>query len=192
MKIKYFLCTVSATALMATGGSAAIINLDGVLTANGAASIGSVTVNSQNAPDLLDYWIFLGNAGDEIVLRADRLTDQTDLVMGLFEGGAVDTNELTSSAAASGSGVSFLDYSDDVNISPLGGPFSDPQINFTLPSTGFYTVVVGEFGSPDPVVGPAYAYEVTLTNTGIAAVPEPSSAALLGLGGLALVFRRRK
>ena len=32
----------------------------------------------------------------------------------------------------------------------------------------------------------------TVLNAGPAAVPEPSSAALLGLGGLALILRRRK
>jgi hypothetical protein len=38
----------------------------------------------------------------------------------------------------------------------------------------------------------AVSYDADSVNLNITSVPEPSSTALLGLGGLALIFRRRK
>ena len=70
---------------------------------------------------------------------------------------------------------------------------------FAATSTG-YTVVSGDVGmdlfirirSTDPQSGGAGVEQTLIDNVNVIAVPEPSSTALLGLGGLALILRRRK
>ena len=58
---------------------------------------------------------------------------------------------------------------------------------FTAPSGIGQTVN----GISNPNLGRSYAFEINVEPL-VAAIPEPSTTALLGLGGLALVFRRRK
>ena len=88
----------------------------------------------------------------------------------------VAAGSFTSTAAADGSPswVSGVDYSDSISASVANGG------SLYLRWTG------------DDSSGSGSRDEFALDDVSISAVPEPSSAALLGLGGLALVLRRRK
>ena len=64
-----------------------------------------------------------------------------------------------------------------------------PTANDDMAYTGTWTSTTGTL---DLTVSTAGASEVRVNGFEISAVPEPSTTALLGLGGLALILRRRK
>ena len=82
--------------------------------------------------------------------------------------------------------------SHNVTLSGLTG-LTDTSVTFTW--TGYYATSPG-----DPPTGGnhsqrhAFLDDIVITGSVVppAAIPEPSTTALLGLGGLALVLRRRK
>lgn len=80
-----------------------------------------------------------------------------------------------------------LDFSfssgDSVQIEGIDLVYSSPAIGSAL-SGNFTTRITDNQGA-------AISNSVLVSGT-VAAVPEPSSTALLGLGGLALVLRRRR
>ena len=104
------------------------------------------------------------------------------------------------------SAASNQSFASDLTVSISGGVFSDTTNvdyttgaailtqNYDLTGTSLaagteYTVTVTSANMPG---GGAYAVYDGITLEGTVAVPEPSSTALLGLGGLALLLRRRK
>jgi hypothetical protein len=88
----------------------------------------------------------------------------------------------------------------------MGGSGNNADVNNATPNTGtkidgeeFGNNWAGHVAAYDAAGGGTYAFTDTspTNDVGIAAVeftmiPEPSTTALLGLGGLALIFRRRK
>ena len=86
-------------------------------------------------------------------------------------------------AASVASSSRFNTVTDSTWTFPsLGGGGAPPSINIAPADTGSVSD-----GSPEWQGGPTSAFSTTLT-----AVPEPSSAALLGLGMGVLLLRRRK
>ncbi|WP_235203457.1 LamG-like jellyroll fold domain-containing protein [Sulfuriroseicoccus oceanibius] len=104
----------------------------------------------------------------------------------------------------SSTGDSFQDvdlYVDGVLYDVTGG--NDGLVNLGDAGKTVFLGSIGHLTSERPFVGSmgeVAIYDTALTLTelddvrvnGVAAVPEPSSAALLGLGGLAMILRRRK
>jgi hypothetical protein len=116
---------------------------------------------------------------------------------------AADTTHLILGQMTVGIGNDTLNVWIDPDVITAGGPGGLGAANFTSTTVDFMDeinkigVPISWNGSSSPHVD-ALRYSDTLTAftdvTGVtpAAIPEPSTTALLGLGGLALVFRRRK
>lgn len=151
---------------------------------------GAVAATTDQATGVgFHFWSFAGTAGSVITITGHRAEFGFDMSFALFEGIGTDTNNL-----------SPLESADDEVPEPPGleGPFSDPQLsNFTLPSTGFYTVMVfdgavGILGDINSVDG-LYAYTLVADGfDGTVAVPEPATFTVFGVGLAALGLARRR
>jgi hypothetical protein len=143
---------------------------------------------------LSNYWTFFGNAGDTVTITVQRSEVAFDPFLWIFEGTFADD-------AVFGGSVDFGDpgwlaFGDDELDDP--GPWEDPQVivELTLPGTGQYTAIVTNFAS-DPDDGDGlFPYEIYADGvTAVAAVPEPTTLTLWGLGALGCAFvahRRRR
>ncbi|BDS07102.1 hypothetical protein NT6N_21420 [Oceaniferula spumae] len=103
---------------------------------------------------------------------------------------ATISNDVSATAAVP-SLTTYQNGTDVLQNGDLGTePSGDRRSRMTLAQVSgstSYAVYIDDFnGDPGP------GDRVTLDGIGFEAVPEPSSAALLGLGGLALILRRRK
>lgn len=182
-------------ALVAVAGLAAAANAQVTPQANvtnGAWYPGTITTGTNSiasAPGWA-FFIFQANAGDAINIEVDRAIGDLDPVSSVVFGDASGTAfaALTGTNIFnwSGPGLSAVITSGDDNDGPaLPGPWGDPNYGFVAPSTGTYTVAVASYfsaGSPP--------YDMLIQVLG-STVPTPGSMALLGLGGLAAIRRRR-
>lgn len=136
------------------------------------------------------FFIFQANAGDAITIEVDRAIGDLDpassVVFGDASGTAFAALTGTSVFNWSGPGLSAtLAGGDDDHPPALPGPWGDPFYGFVAPSTGTYTVAVASFASQG-----APPYDMMIQVLG-STIPTPGSMALLGLGGLAAIRRRR-
>ena len=178
-------------ALVAAAASADPINYLGNL-ADGDIGSGRILQdpdgNGNDNPALWDWWSFFATAGDNITIDVDRLEANPDMESAAFFAGASlpsDSNPMATLLGGVGpTGTTFVASGDDDEDDAFGGPFGDPLYDFTATDTGWYAVVVGNFlGAGDG------DYQIVVTGQ---TVPAPGSAvALLGLGGLTMLRRRR-
>ncbi|MBT9612882.1 MAG: PEP-CTERM sorting domain-containing protein [Burkholderiales bacterium] len=158
----------------------------------GVTRVGAIGDPSLTGSPFDDFWNFSGVQGQQIMLTGNRLDPGLDLAMRLYLGVGNDTSLLT-----------FLTFADDNYpelSAALDGPFADPQIIFTLPATGMYTVQMWDFFSTQVPPGTLRCYQLTLdfeptapvANSCFGTVPEPGSLSLFGiaLAGLLGVMRR--
>jgi hypothetical protein len=200
-----FLTLAVAAVLLALAASRAMavpITYEGVLT-NGVTRLDQLVPRTStgfpgDAPaDFVEaaYWSFSGTAGAAITLTVNRLEASLDPTFFLYTGIFADTDDV-----AAASSIAFAD--DEIAEFPgFAGPFADPQLlDFVLPVTGNYTVLLMDGVSGSPGADGLYAYQITLgpPPTGPVQVPdptipEPGTLALLGAGlaGLVIVRRRR-
>jgi hypothetical protein len=93
----------------------------------------------------------------------------------------------TNSNAAIAAGIGAISTPENITLSGLTG-LTNETVTFTI---AFDSGVNGELTGGNAVNRRTVIDNIVLTGA-IAAVPEPSTTALLGLGGLALILRRRK
>lgn len=113
--------------------------------------------NSAYYMEQLDYWSFYGVAGSLVTIDVTRISCGMDPIAWVYEG-----------TAATSEGVAVLPmvaYGDDDVPRPeeCNGTcfaFADPNFNFVLDNTGYYTIVVADVQScgDDPL-----SYQITLT-----------------------------
>lgn len=182
-------------ALVAVAGLAAATNaqiLPQANVTNGTWYSGVVTGSGIGTLDAAgwEFYIFQANAGDAITIEVDRAVGDLDPVSSVVFGDA--TGLLFAALTGnnifdwSGPGLSATLIAGDDNHPPaLPGPWGDPFYGFIAPSTGTYTVAVASFASAG---SPPYDMMIQVLGS---TVPTPGSMALLGLGGLAAIRRRR-
>ena len=188
MNARHVIAAAMLAAFGWSGVQAAPVTYEGTLTA-GAPVTGSVGGFSwfleQGAG--VDFWRFSGNAGSQVTLQGLRLNANLDLALSLYAGTTTADTSLFR-ATSSWSGLTFLASADDEIARPSRN--GDPLLaNFTLPSTGTFTVAIGGALSSD---AGQYPYQLTLNPAAAAPVPAPATAwlVLLGLAG-GIGLRRR-
>lgn len=131
--------------------------------------MGSGAVNPENNgsrdpdPANSDYWYFFGEAGDTITIDVDRAVAELDPRMWLFEGLITDPF-LHFGAQIDNGDPGHLADADDNDPEPPGleGPFADPIITITLPSTGYYTIIVTNYISDDDDGDGQLEYDISM------------------------------
>ena len=174
-------------------GSAAMAQPVSPMTLTGGVQISQdVREDDSNAASLGGFWVFTLGAAMDVDIDINRLLADPDLAATLYEGDVTGADMTAFSpdglinGILVGSGVfgplTAIAFEDDTEDDAFGGPFGDPRFTMNLPA-GTYTLMVAALNTD--VIG-VDAYEV-VTNL----VPAPASLALLGLGGLVGLRRRR-
>lgn len=163
---------------------------------------GTVTINTLGADD---NQVFNISNGSTFTAGATTLNNSSALNI---SGATFSATDLTLNSYGAGGFVNLFD-GGQLNIS---GSFTNNAnfINFDSASTTGSVfidnvdvatvqamVTAGDFGIAGAAETTLSSFSYTINGSGVdivssAAVPEPSSTALLGLGGLALILRRRK
>jgi len=195
MKIFRAFAALSICVATISTAQAAPISYAGTLN-SGVTSFGDVPFESFRTPGSWDYWLFAGNAGDVISITANRTSDQMDPGVILYAGVGADSAGLGffNPGNSTDGLLTFLALNDDDGSDVPPGPFFNSLIsNFSLTSTGLFTIAV--FDVLGAATGP-WTYGVTVSGaTGtMGTIPEPTTFALAGLAlaGLMLGNRRKQ
>lgn len=194
MKKKLFLGVVLMLAVMTAGPAFAVggipITYDGTLTLDNWVT-GTTTGYSwvDEIGSDVGFWKFQGTAGGTVNLVGRRLDGELDLVFSLYSGLTTAYEEDFLNDSSFG-GLTWLAMGDDELPHP--GPYGDPALlNYTLPTTGWYTIAIGGYESDG--YGP-YDYKLAMLSDppDIGGVPVPAAVWLLGSGLLGLLGLRKK
>lgn len=131
------------------------------------------------------YYSFYANAGASVTVTGARLSGPYDMSFYILEGLYSDTDVFNGDLSSLG----YIGAGDDDLPPNIPGPYGDPQVSFSAPSTGFYTVAVTNYASNGT---PPYDFRLTAAGISEAAIPEPGTWTLAALGLLALFSRRRR
>ncbi|BDS07551.1 hypothetical protein NT6N_25910 [Oceaniferula spumae] len=144
---------------------------------------GNASTSTTGVPNLFN------NSGNAIGIKLDVINLQSSF----FEVGGAQNAQmpagLTTASMEDGFIISFTVNDDNTWSATSTGLETEINSSGTLAQTTYAGIASG-LGAYTSVQGNSVIY--TVDNVTITTVPEPSSAALLGFGGLALVLRRRK
>lgn len=129
----------------------------------------SGTADSNNVADpaTWHYYAFYGKAGSNVTITVNRTGCAIDPAFSLYSG--VTTSSDGIDTITGGPNLTWLAFQNDDVAPALGcGCGLDPQlVDYTLPTTGYYTVAVYDFGCNDSTVGTDVSYQLTVTGAGI-------------------------
>lgn len=131
------------------------------------------------------YYSFYATAGSSVTVTGRRLSGPYDMSFWVLEGLYSDTDVFGGYLGSLGS----IDFGDDQLPANVPGPYGDPQVSFVAPTTGAYTVAVTNYASNGT---PPYDFTLEATGISEAAIPEPATAVLAGIGLLCLGWVRRR
>lgn len=190
--------STASAALISANGNATLISTDTPLDA-GSSAIGAIsdgnTALANNGQIFTtdrnggtgDYFA----AGGPIIVELD-LGQAFDIdSISFWNRGNVNGNGVTSFNAVFSSDVTFATNNSSVyafTTANTGGDQQDFALGTVLGGAQYVRIIIDDNGFGNGVGGD----RVGFTEFQFNAVPEPSSTALLGLGGLALILRRRK
>ena len=196
LRTKLGLLAITACAALATPAQAAVIWLASDDGTNLTLTTDGGTIEWIPSTSVNDFDIFLAGWGDDSGRVWNNPVSGGDAVLINTPGGTFAGNDpwIAPTTFTQATGDTFGTYSYNYLVVP----------SLAIAATGTFTpnstmtfsnlTVADAFGS-NLNSGPVLLYTSNLggTNTiSVALVPEPSSAALLGLGGLALMLRRRR
>ncbi|MGJ8657036.1 MAG: PEP-CTERM sorting domain-containing protein [Akkermansiaceae bacterium] len=195
--------TLSTTAdASLVGGATAVISFDfGIRRTNGANK--SHYVTGYDANDVIIFQLVLGENDEFGNSGADRQKPgyatstggstailAADLASGPVPDQYYNAGDSNHADGYNGNGATYeLTISSDGWVITGDGSFRDP---FTTNSLATYDGSTFTELSYVKITGESAAAGGYFDNISINAIPEPSSTALLGLGGLSLILRRRK
>jgi len=131
------------------------------------------------------YYAFYANAGASVTVTGRRLSGPYDMFFWVLQGLFADTDVFGGNLSSLG----YIAFGDDELPPNIPGPFGDPQVSFTAPATGYYTVAVTNLASDGT---PPYDFNLVATGISTAAIPEPATTVLAAVGLLVLALTRRK
>jgi len=183
---KLLLSFVVVCGLTAPAGAVPIV-YSGTL-ANGVpvTGVNNQTAANESNPVGAVYYSFFATAGSSVNIFGDRLSGHYDMSFWVFRGTYADTTDFGSSFPGA-QGANFIAFGDDQDPPNIPGPFGDPNVTFTAPVTGFYTVAVTNFlsnaGPPNPF---------SLQANGVANAPEPATLTVFGVLAVGAFGVRRR
>ncbi|WP_235203408.1 PEP-CTERM sorting domain-containing protein [Sulfuriroseicoccus oceanibius] len=158
------------------------------------------------------FWTIANNDGDKAMYIAndasgiDSVYQSVTLEAGITyrltaavaQSANVSKNDANVALAFFNQGFSVLEAQNNFVVANQSGSFVDYFVEFTPDTTGIYQVglrnagaIIGT-GTSSSANGESTVFFDNVRLESLNAVPEPSSTALLGLGSLALILRRRK
>ena len=198
---KYYLTFLLSSSLFIGKASAVVVFLDNSNSGTGSildgetGPVGPVAVPEVAGLNISVTGISTGGGSSSPILNA------TGTSMGINATGDADTDAFE---AAFSQSVTFR-FDQKVSITALdftsfsaGESFDFDGVSITNGDLSNGTTDTYDFGSPHIISAntdftlQATAGTIGIENITLTVVPEPSTAALLGLGGIALILRRRK
>lgn len=150
-----------------------------VWSGGGDTSDGQLNVKLGNAPDASAYIEYTLTAGSKNIVAL------TGLSASFYRNGGGAPSDYIFDVSIDGAG--FVQFGDTMTQPGTGAPY----INETVTGNVTGSEIVIRFDNSSGGNGNIHMNDLTAVGT-VAWVPEPSSAVLLGVGGLALILHRRK
>jgi T1SS-143 domain-containing protein len=164
--------------------------ITGELDQNDVATNNIPTTGSSGSASssLSDRWVFFAEAGQQVTVHVARGEGAFDPALWVFSGRMDDENSV--GASLDGSDPRYIGSADDTVEPAIPGPWADPQLTFTAPTSGYYTVFVTNVASSADDGDGVFPYTISVRGNaplpkGVHAVVDEDDLAGKGLGDAA-------